>query len=363
MTFIIDSHEDLGYLYLNYDRDVFRSVEETRQIEREKGHSMEVEGEALIGWPEYQKGQVAVVFGTLFVTPANSNAGEDRVFYRNPKEAHDYIQKQVDLYHRWSDTRPDAFHLITTKKDLKDVLDVWEKRPADYPKTINPVGLVISMEGAEMIGDISEVEEWWEKGVRLMGPVWAGLRFCGGTEHGGEFTPEGYQLLAKMNEVGYVCDVSHMNNISALQALDHYQGAVIASHSTVRRIQGDPNAERHLTDEAIHRLIERDGVIGVLPFNRFMCSTWKRGDAPLTIDVLVSHIDAICQMAGNSRHAAIGTDFDGGFGLGHVPVEFNSVGDLQKLGPALLAKGYSKSDVDLILGGNWRRILEYNLPG
>ena len=65
-------------------------------------------------------------------------------------------------------------------------------------------------------------------------------------------------------------DISHMTEASALQALDRYEGPVIATHANARALIKGVQGERHLTDLTIRRLIERDGVMGVLPFNRFL---------------------------------------------------------------------------------------------
>jgi membrane dipeptidase len=78
--------------------------------------------------------------------------------------------------------------------------------------------------------------------------------------------------------------------------------------------------------------------------------------------MLVDHIDYICQMAGDARHAGLGSDFDGGFGLQSVPPELESLADLQKLAPRLAARGYSEENIAAILGGNWLRFLRQSLP-
>jgi membrane dipeptidase len=113
-------------------------------------------------------------------------------------------------------------------------------------------------------------------------------------------------------------------------------------------------------------LIERDGVIGLIPFNAFLKVGWKRDigsrreEVPL--DVLIAHIDHVCQLAGNSLHAGIGSDFDGGFGLQSIPPELDSIADLQMIASKLIARGYSESDAENVLGGNWLRFLRKHLP-
>ena len=72
---IIDAHEDLAYSSLSFGRDYRLSALETRQSE-EGTHVPERNGQTLLGWPEYQQGQVALVFGTLFIAPAAAAGGK-----------------------------------------------------------------------------------------------------------------------------------------------------------------------------------------------------------------------------------------------------------------------------------------------
>ena len=64
----------------------------------------------------------------------------------------------------------------------------------------------------------------------------------------------------------------------------------------------------------------------------------------------------------NAHHAAIGTDFDGGFGVEKVPMELNTIADLPQLDPLLKKRGYNQEDIARILHGNWYKILQDNLP-
>jgi membrane dipeptidase len=88
--------------------------------------------------------------------------------------------------------------------------------------------------------------------------------------------------------------------------------------------------------------------------------TSRREEVPLS--TLVDHIDHICQLSGDSLHAGIGSDFDGGFGLQSVPPEIDTIADLQKIGPLLAERGYTKGDIANIFGGNWISRLQRDLP-
>lgn len=363
---IVDAHEDLAWNILTYGRDYTRPVAETRRLEAGTTGAGGKE-DTLLGWPEYQRGQVAVVFGTLFAAPARGKQERrESQSYRDYQEAHQLYQGQVDTYHRMVDQHPDQFHLIESDRDLCEVLNDWqEESPAQQPPGTRRVGIVILMEGAEGVREPAELEEWWEKGVRIIGPAWAGTRYCGGTNEPGPMTAEGFVLLEAMESFGFSLDVSHMDEAAVLQALDRYAGAIIASHGNAKKLLKGADSNRHLTDRVIRGLVERNGVIGIVPYNRFLDANWRTGDRRelVSLQRVVDQIDAICQIAGDARHVGIGSDFDGGFGLQSVPAEIDSVADLQKLIPLLTERGYNRYDVAAILGQNWLRFLHRTLPG
>jgi len=208
------------------------------------------------------------------------------------------------------------------------------------------------------------MEDWYQRGVRIIGPAWAGTRFCGGTHEPGPLTPEGYALLEHMAEFNLTLDISHMDEKAALQALDFYSGPVIASHANALSMVKGSDSNRHLTDRLIQGVVERGGTIGVVPSNGFLRPGWKEigGRASVTLDYVVAQLDYICQMAGNALHAGLGSDFDGGFGLQSVPIEIDTIADLRKIIPLLAQKGYTEADIAAILGGNWLTCLQNNLP-
>jgi membrane dipeptidase len=111
-------------------------------------------------------------------------------------------------------------------------------------------------------------------------------------------------------------------------------------------------------------LVERDGVIGVVPYNLFLDENWVRGMRRelVSIQAVVEQIDYICQLAGDARHVGFGTDYDGGFGLPAVPPEIDTIADLQKLAPLLAEKGFREADITAIFGENWQRVLQSALP-
>ncbi len=334
-------------------------------------------GDTLLGWPEYQLGRVAVVFATLFNTPIRKQEGEwDILCYRDTQEAYTLYHRQLDAYHRLEDENPDKFTLITTKKELRAHLERWhqsieppsEQDPDDPeaapPMSGLPVGLVILMEGADGVRDVEELPVWWQGGVRLIGPAWVGNRFCGGTAEPGPLTADGFELLEVMDDLGFVLDLSHMDPYAAYQALDSYSGTIIASHANPLSLMPREESNRFLPDELIEEIIARDGIIGAVPYNRFLDTNWRKGMRRelVGIEKLAGVVDTICQMAGDTRHVGIGSDFDGGFGWQHVPHQLNTIADLHLLAPLLADKGYSDADLAAIFGKNWLTMLQSALP-
>jgi membrane dipeptidase len=376
---IVDAHEDLAWNMLTFGRDYNRSALETRRLERGT-ETPQRNGDTLLGWPEFRRGQVGLVFSTLFAAPVRRQHGEwDTQCYTTAEQAHQVYSAQLDAYHRLVDDHPEHFRLVETGADLQEVLDAWD---AASPVTVDadedaalsadetpvpdgpPTGLVVLMEGAEGVRTPPELEEWWARGVRLIGPAWAGTRFCGGTLEPGPLTAEGDALLEGMAEFGFTLDLSHMDAQAALQALDRYPRGVIASHANAVALLKGTQSNRHLPDEVIRGLIERDGVIGVVWLGGFLVPGWSKKDGRhlVSLEHIAAQIDYICQMAGDAHHVGLGTDFDGGFGLQSVPHEIDTIANLQLLAPLLAAKGYSEKDIAAIFGENWIHHLKGMLP-
>jgi len=360
MSLIVDAHEDLAWNMLTFGRDYTRSAAETRHLEAGSA-TVENNGDTLLGWEDYQRGRVALVFSTLFASPLRRRLGEwETLTYDSYDQARDLYLRQMDAYRRLCDSHPSKYRLVQTRADLDQVLTRWST-PA---RKGHAVGLVPLMENAEGVRDPDELAEWWELGLRLIGPAWSGTRFCGGTREPGPLTDDGRRLLDGMAALGFALDLSHMDEQSALQALDTYPGRVLISHGNLAGLLPGALTNRHISDRLLRGLLEREAVIGVVPFNRFLDTTWQKGDPRerVGLERVVAHIDAICQAAGNARQVGIGSDFDGGFGLQSVPAGIDTVADLQKIGHLLLARGYAQADVDAVLGGNWIQLLREVLP-
>src|SRR5207244_5108826 len=215
-----------------------------------------------------------------------------------------------------------------------------------------PLGFFLSMEGADPILSPEQVDEWWQAGLRIIGPAHYGVSpYAHGTGTEGGLFPPGKPLLKAMERVGMILDVTHLSDQCFDEALDLYGGPVLASHHNCRALV--PH-QRQLTDDQIKRLVARGAVIGTALDTWMLYPGWVRGEtmpdqAGVKLEAVVDHIDHVCQLAGNARHAAIGTDLDGGFGLEQSPADLDTIADLQRLPDLLRRRGYNAEAVEGIM--------------
>ena len=354
---IIDAHEDLAYNALVMGRDFHLTAQATRARESHaaRDHVALRElpqhgGLALLGLPDLLRGNVRVVFATLYATPANNPYNLPGRTYTTPEQAEALAREHLAYYALLAaDPR---ITLITSRADLERVIAARE------PK----LGLVLLMEGADPIVRPEDAASWFASGVRLVGPSWGATRYAGGTGAPGPLTELGRALMRDLSRAGFILDTSHMSEASFFEALDLFEGPVVASHSNARVFVP---TDRHLSDDMIRAIAVRDGVIGVVLYNAFLKQGWReagarKDDVPLAI--AVEHIKHMCDLAGDTRHVGIGSDFDGGFGVESAPREIDTVADLQKVAEALSAAKFGDEDIDNILSGNWLRILRKALP-
>lgn len=352
--FIVDAHLDLAYNALEYGRDLRLTVQQVR--ERESGRVVG-DGPITTTLPSLLEAGVGLIVASIFVAPYNKNRAHERVVYRNADEAHRWGMKQLDVYHRWADEL-DYVRLVTDKVALDEVVASHE---ADKSPLL---GIVPMMEGAEPIRVPQEAELWFERGLRVIAPAWDDTRYAAGAWREGSgrgFTRAGFQLMDIMADLGFALDVTHLNEQSVFEALDHYGGQLLASHSNARHFVP---MERHLSDTQIRRLAEREAVIGVVLYNRFITPSYYEGlpKSQVPLAQLIDHIDHMCQLVGKANHVGIGSDFDGGFGADKVPAGINSTLDLPNIATALQERGYNPTDITNIMGQNWLTLLRHTLP-
>jgi membrane dipeptidase len=357
VNLIVDAHEDLAWNILTFGRDYSQGalwIREREMLAETPTHN----GNTLLGRPDWLLGHVGVIFATLFVAPERRRVGPwDSQCYATASEAYSLASAQLDAYSQLVEQHG-QFKMIGSQADLAEVVDTWQDGRGLADRRI---GLVPLMEGADPVLDPGGVVEWFERGVRIIGLAWESTRYAGGTHEPGPLTDDGKALLNAMASLGMILDLSHLSEEAYFEALDAYTGPVIASHANPRRFCP---TTRGLSDTMIIALARRGGVIGVVPYNSFLQPGWQKGDPRQDVSIgrVADAIDHICQVTGSADHVGIGTDFDGGFGVEHVPAEIDTVADLQKLAGPLRERGFSDRVIEQIMHGNWLRMLRFGLP-
>ena len=331
---VVDAHLDLAYNAVEWDRDLRLSAHDTRKLEDgmpEKGRAT-----GTVGFPDMRRGHVAVAFGTVFSRVAWPWSGVSG--FRTGENGYAHARAQLAYYQQAE--RTGGVRLIQNLPTLERHLAEWSETSEAAP----PLGIVVTMEGADPILAPDDLALWWQAGLRMLGLAHYGVSaYAHGTGSPGGLLPTARPLLAEMARLGITLDVSHLAEQAFYESLDSFGGRVIASHSNCRAlVPGD----RQLSDDMIRRLVERGGVIGSVMDAWMLKSGWLRGvstNEDLSVEDFVAHIDHVCQIAGDARHAGIGSDLDGGYGTEQCPRDLDTIADLQKVPECLRARGYSEA--------------------
>jgi membrane dipeptidase len=350
---LVDGHLDLAWNALQWNRDLLLSAPTLRTLEANA--SGPGRGQGTVTLPELRRGRVALCFATLLAR--STGRAEAHIDFQSPAQAFGTARGQL-AYYRALEAQGHVRVIMTLaelNRHLAEWTD-WEAAPHTPPP---PPGLIISMESADPILTPAQLPEWWEAGVRLIGPAHYGPgRYAGGTGTELGLTTDGVALLEAMEESDFILDLTHLSDEAFWQSLKLFDGPVLASHNNCRALV--PH-QRQFSDEQLRALIKREGVIGAACDNWMLCPGWTRaGPNPaVTLAQVVDHIDHVCQLAGNSRHAALGSDLDGGFGREQSPRDLDTIADLQSIGGLLAGRGYAEADIAAILHGNWLRLLRH----
>ncbi|RFZ84460.1 peptidase M19 [Mucilaginibacter terrenus] len=352
--FTIDAHLDLSMNALEWNRDLRRPVAEINA--REEGLTDKPDrGLGTVSLPELRKGNIGLVVATQigrYVAPGNKLPG-----WHSPEQAWAQTQGQVAWYNA-----VEAAGEMTQVTDLTSLdkhLALWLND--DIDNLAKPVGYILSLEGADSIVNVSYLEHAYNYGLRALGPAHYGPgRYANGTDATGKMGDNGLELLKEMERLNIILDATHLCDDAFWQALDNFGGHVWASHNNCRALV-DHN--RQFTDEMIKALVERGAVIGAALDAWMMVPGWVRGKSTprgmnCSLEVMVDHIDHICQIAGNTLHVGIGTDLDGAFGKEQCPYDLETIADLRKVPQLLEKRGYSETDIENMMHGNWLRFLK-----
>jgi membrane dipeptidase len=310
-------------------------------------------GKNTVSLPALRKGNIGLVVATQiarYVSPGNPLPG-----WHSPEQA--WAQTQAQL--AWYKAMEAAGEMIMIKDvaGLDKHLQLWND---DTNNNHKPIGYILSLEGADSIVTIDNVSIAYNNGLRIIGPAHYGPgRYANGTDATGGLSAPGKLLLKEMERLNIILDATHLCDDAFWDTMDIFNGPVWASHNNCRALV---NHNRQFSDEQLKTLIARDAVIGGALDAWMMVPGWVRGQSDpagmqCNLEKVIDHLDHICQLAGNVLHVGIGTDLDGAFGKEQCPYDLDTIADLQKI-PALLSKrGYTNTDIEQIMHGNWIRFL------
>ena len=364
---VFDAHLDLAMNAMEWNRDLTQPIDQVREREATLTDKPD-RGRGTVCFPEMRRGSIGLCVATQiarYVKPGNPRPG-----WHSPAQAWAHTQAQL----AWYRAMEDAGELvrIADAKSLRDQLERLQQPatrtgtsqgpPGLRPKTDSgpAIGYVLSLEGADSLATLHHLELAYAQGLRAVGPAHYGPgTYAQGTDAAGGIGARGRELLAEMERLGIILDVTHLCDESFWEAVDVFYGPMWASHSNCRALV--PH-HRQLSDEQLKFLIGRGAVIGTALDAWMLVPGWIRAQSTpastgLRLDHVINHIDHVCQLAGNANHAGIGSDLDGGFGREQTPGDLETIADLAQLERLLAARGYREEDVRQILHGNFLRFL------
>lgn len=352
---VFDAHLDLALNALEWNRDLTQPLSAIRQQESHLCDKPD-RGRGTVCLPEMRRGRVGLCVATQ-IARVEHDQYSPVAGWRSPAQARAMTQGQLAWY-RAMEEAGEMFS-IRSAQDLDAHLEKWQQADEQTMAQL-PVGYLLSLEGADSLITLHDLERSWKDGLRALGPAHYGPGvYAQGTSTEGPFPARGLDLLREMDQIGMILDVTHLSDACFWQALELYRGPLWASHHNSRRLV--PH-QRQLSDEMFRALIARGAVIG-LTFDAWMMTPgWERGkttpqSAQLHLEKIVEHLDHYCQIAGNADHLGLGTDLDGAFGTEQTPMGLDSIADLQKLPGLLQSRGYREADINGILHGNFIRFL------
>lgn len=311
---------------------------------------------------------------------------EPQLFGGGGPKAMKRADDQIAAVHALAEKHPETWQFAATASDIRRIVSEGK------------LAALAGLEGGYAIDEkLENVDRYYKLGVRYMSPAWSVSTSWAGSS--GDAVGEqrglnefGRQVVAEMNRVGMMVDVSHVSDPTFWDIVNTSTKPVIATHSGCRAIA---NVPRNLTDEMIIALAKTGGIVNVIFYPEHLEPGWsekkkqvdaeiaplvrraseeEKGDVvhkkmardevrreeyakrlpPVTISRLVDHIDHVVKLVGID-HVGIGSDFDG---VQATLRDLSDVAQLPNLTRELLRRGYSEKDIDKILGGNMLRVME-----
>lgn len=288
---------------------------------------------ALVDFVKMAQGKMDAVFMAVYIPQGElSDKGYSQA-YQMMKSKQEYIALLPKRY-------PDACQIVVSSNEILE------------GKKSGKALLIPALENAYPIGlDLSMVAKLKEQGIAYITLCHNGdNQFCDSARksqktHNG-LSPLGKELIYEMQKLGIMIDISHASWESVQDVLQEVSVPIIASHSSCYSVC--PH-ERNLSDELIKQIANRGGVIQVCLYAGFLAENPEEAD----LNCLMDHIDHLVQIVGTD-HVGIGSDFDGDGSI----VGCRGSNDLIRITVELLRRGYTKSDIEKIWGGNLLRVMK-----
>lgn len=343
---IFDGHLDLAMNALDWNRDLTLPVADIRLSEL--GMTRAGCSRGTVALPDMRGGDIGLCIATVIARVRRR--GNPLPGYGSPEIAFAAAQGQLAYYRMLEEQG--HLRMIKDWPSLDAHVREWHLDPVH-----TPVGMILTMEGADPVVYPEQIHRWKADGLRCIGLSHYGLgNYAHGTATEGGLTDLGRQILPEIEKAGLILDLTHLADEAFWETMERYQGPVQCSHQCSRSlVPGD----RQMDDEQLRAVIERGGVIGAALDAWMLHPGWIKGKTENTVCSLAAvadNVDHVCQLAGNSQHAAIGSDLDGGFGTEQCPHDLDTIADLQKVLDLLRTRGYSEADVQNVAHGNLLRL-------
>lgn len=232
-----------------------------------------------------------------------------------------------------------------------DVLPVLTKADAADVLNHKAATLLAIEEGGAIDGSLEALRMLYELGVRAMTLTWSNRNdIADGVNEecsGGGLTVFGRKVVAEMNRLGMLVDVSHIATAGFWDVIEASTKPIIATHSNAKTLCSHP---RNLNDDQIKAINANDGLIGITFAGQFLEEDYNKA----CIDSVYRHIDYMLNLLGNDDHVGFGSDFDG---ISHPPYNIHGVQDYKPLIEYLQSKNYSDSTIEKITHKNVLNLL------
>jgi membrane dipeptidase len=240
------------------------------------------------------------------------------------------------------------------KKLHENGIDVLQVRTAEDAGNVlkhKAATLLAIEEGGAIDGSLEALRCLYELGVRAMTLTWSNRNdIADGINEeatGSGLTLFGKQVVAEMNRLGMLVDVSHISTAGFWSVIETSTKPIIATHSNAKSLCSHP---RNLNDEQIKALAQNGGLAGITFAGQFLEEDWRNA----CIESVYKHIDYMLNLIGNDEHIGFGSDFDG---ISHPPYNIQGVQDYKPL-IEYLSKYYSDETINKITHQNVINLLQ-----